>query len=102
MFDDILTDASRRCAQVPSFGEVLDAIRNKRDLSQKELGERIFRSEAEVSRLLNNQIPQKMRITDVYYLAYCIYCSNIEVAQLIAAFVCYILSNNDLLDYDET
>lgn len=100
MLDKILAEASKICALIPSFGEVLDALRVERRLSQKQLSDRLYRSEAEISRLLNNQIPKKMNVTDVHQLAKSLACSKIELAQLIEAFSCYILSNHEIIDLD--
>jgi hypothetical protein len=100
MVDEILTEASRRCAQIPSFGEVLNDVRVKRRLTQRQFAVCIARSEAEVSRLLNNQLPRTMEARDVRDMAANLQCDDIELALLIAAFTCYLLNSHDLLDLD--
>jgi predicted transcriptional regulator len=97
---NLLEDTSKVCAQIPSLGEVLNEIRASRGLSQKQLGDLIARSEAEVSRLLNNQIPQKFRVGEAHEIAERLGCSRVELAKLVGASVCYLLSINDLIDLD--
>ena len=100
MLDKTLFEASRICASIPSFGEVLGHLRQERNLSQKELSKWVYRSEAEVSRLLNNQIPKKLGVSDVHQLADCLKCSPTELARLVEAFVCHILSDREMIDLD--
>jgi len=100
MLDKTLSEASRICATIPSFGEVLDFLRKERNLSQKELSQWVYSSEAEVSRLINNRIPNKMDVSDVHKMADCLKCSRTELAQLIESFVCHLLNDRGVIDLD--
>jgi hypothetical protein len=100
MVDEILAEASRRCDQIPSFGEVLNDVRVRRRLTQRQFAACISRSEAEVSRLINNQLPRTMEAGDVRFIAANLQCDDMELALLIAAFTCYLLDTHDLLDFD--
>lgn len=100
MLDKVLTDAAQICAKILSFGEVLDQIRVRRNWSQKQLAKSVYRSEAEVSRLLNNQVPRKLQVTDVHQLAQQLDCSRVELAQLMESFVCFLLSEHEVIDLD--
>jgi transcriptional regulator with XRE-family HTH domain len=100
MLDRVLSDASRICANIPSFSEVLDVLRKKRSLSQKQLSTHLYRSEAEISRLLNNQMPKKLGVTDIHQMARCLNCTRIELVELIEAFVCYTLNDHEMIDLD--
>ena len=100
MLDKILSEAGRICANIASFGEVLDLLRKERNLSQKDLSRWVYRSEAEVSRLLNNQIPKKLGVTDIHQMANCLKCTPTELAQLIESFVCHVLNDRDMIDLD--
>lgn len=96
----LLDQASKLCAQISSFGEVLDSIRQARNLTQKQFARLIFRSEAEVSRLINNQLPRKMQLTDVHRIVSDLGCNRMEFAMLITAFICHLLYTEDLIDPD--
>ncbi len=96
----LLTDTASVCAQMPSLGEVLGEIRASRGLTQKQLGDLMSRSEAEISRLLNNQIPQKFSVTEAHEMAQQLGCSRVELAKLVGASVCYLMSIHDLIDLD--
>jgi transcriptional regulator with XRE-family HTH domain len=95
-----LTEAAQICAQIPSFGERLDQIRIKRQWTQKQLAKCLFRSEAEVSRLLKNQIPKNLLVTEVRQWMEHIDCTRTECAELMEAFACYVLSDRELIDVD--
>jgi transcriptional regulator with XRE-family HTH domain len=100
MIDELLEEASRRCAQIPSFGEVLNELRVKRGLTQRQLANCIYSSEPQVSRLINNQLPRNMEARDVHAIAASLKCTDIELALLIAAFTCHLLNSHDLIDPD--
>jgi transcriptional regulator with XRE-family HTH domain len=100
MLDKVLTDAAHICAMISSFGEILDRIRVTRALTQKQLAKHLYRSEAEISRLLNNQMPRKLQVTDVHQLAQQLDCSRVELAELMEAFVCFLLTDHEVIDLD--
>jgi len=89
---------SRECAHIRSFGEVLNSIREVRQITQEELAVIIVRSPAEVSRLINNIIPKYMTFTDVEKMALDLACSPPEIVQLVNAFTCHVMGRHGLID----
>lgn len=101
MLDRFLADVGKICAQIPSFGEVLDSVRETRNLTQKDLSGKLSCSEAEVSRLVNNQIPKNLKVSDIDNIAKSLDCTQVELVKLVEAFTCYMLSDRGLIDLDD-
>lgn len=97
---NIGADVSKSCAQVDSFGEVLDSIRQQRRLRQDQIAVLISCSPAEVSRLIHNKLPKYLTLTEVHQMASLLNCSREELVRLINAFVCYLLFNHGVIDTD--
>jgi transcriptional regulator with XRE-family HTH domain len=97
---DISTEVSRRCSTVPSFGEVLNEIRQQRKMSQETLGRVIVRSPADVSRLMNNKVPKYLTLAEVRAMATRLGCSRVEMVELINAFICHLFYTHEIIDPD--
>lgn len=98
---DLSTEVSRWCSKVPSFGEVLNEIRQQRKLTQQLLGKAIYRSEAEASRWINNVLPKSLKMEDVRDIAERLNCSRVEQVTLTNAFICHLFNDHDIIDPDE-
>lgn len=96
----LLDEASRICAQISSFGEVLNTVRQVRNLSQKQFAKCVGWSEAEVSRLMNNQLPKSLGVKEVDRMATNIGCSPIEIVRLVQAYICHVLYREDFINPD--
>ena len=94
-------ELSRLCAQIASFGEVLDAIRQQRRLSQDALAKTLARSPADISRLINNKLPKSLTFTEVHWMASNLNCSRTEVVELINALICHVHYSVGTIDLDE-
>jgi plasmid maintenance system antidote protein VapI len=97
---NITVEVSKICAQVDSFGDVLDGIRQRRQLRQDQLATLISRSPAEVSRLINNKLPKYLTVTEVHRITRLLNCTREEMVLLINAFVCHLLYHHEVIDLD--
>lgn len=100
MFVDLSTEVSRRCSTIPSFGEVLNEIRQQRQMSQEMLGRVIARSPADVSRLMNNKVPKYLTLAEIRLMAVRLGCSRVETVELINAFICHLFYTHEIIDPD--
>ena len=94
-------EISRFCAHTPSFGEVLDAIRRQRRLTQDALAKALARSPADISRLINNKLPKSLTFTEVHWMASNLNCSRTELVELVNALICHIHYTLGTIDPDE-
>ncbi len=84
------------CRRTQSFGETLNNLLIEQDVSQKELSFRINRSKSDISRLINNDIPDKLDMRDVERIGEALACQDIQLAILVRSFVCHLLRSRGL------
>lgn len=72
-----------------SFGDVLDAIRQKRKLSQDDLSDRLHYSPSKVCLMLHNSLPQYFGLEDVKYIARHLKCDEKEFVLLTIMLACH-------------
>ena len=84
------------CRKSDSFGRTLYDAMIELDVSQKELAWRIQRSKSDVSRLINDSIPDKFEMRDVEQIAKALGCEDVLYAKLVRAFACHILQQRGL------
>lgn len=84
------------CRKTESFGRMLYDLLIKRDVSQKELAFRIQRSKSDVSRLINDDVPDKFEMQEVERIAKALNCEDLQFAQLVRSFACHVLRQRGL------
>ncbi|HLY28315.1 MAG TPA: helix-turn-helix domain-containing protein [Aggregatilineales bacterium] len=84
------------CRKSKSFGRLLYDLLIERDVSQKELSYKINRSKSDVSRLVNDDIPDAFEIHDVEQIAKSLECGDLQLAILIRSFACHVLRSRGL------
>jgi hypothetical protein len=84
------------CRKTRSFGETLYNLMVETDVTQKELGFRIKRSKSDISRLINNNIPDKFEVHDVERIGQALGCQDVQLATLVRSFVCHVLRSRGL------
>jgi transcriptional regulator with XRE-family HTH domain len=100
MENSFLRQASKECAHVDSFGEVLDRVRKERRLTQEQFGKRLARGKADTNRWLKSEIPNYLKLSDIEKIAADLECSREEFAELVRAYTCYLLNHYELLNLD--
>jgi arginine repressor len=84
------------CLRVLSFGETLEDLLFEQRATQQmlvyALNQRgIEWSDNKVSRLVNNDIPDKLKAAEVRAIAEALNCNTVQLARLVQAFACHML-----------
>jgi hypothetical protein len=93
---EALEDLIAICRKTDSFGSTLSGLMIEKDVSQKELAWRIQRSKSDISRLINDSIPDKFEMREVEQIATALGCEDVQFARLVRAFACHILRQRGL------
>src|SRR5476651_1143055 len=96
MMPEALGELVAICRKSQSFGSNLYNLLIEQNVSQKELAYQTHRSKSDVSRLINDEISEKMRVEEVEQIAVALKCDDVQLAKLVRAFVCHVLRGRGL------